>query len=69
MSEIGVTHAGRKHQSIERNDGSILQQDVAAWHINTADHPSNVVTSWRLRTRKRIGQAISEVANAAVATW
>jgi len=40
MSEIGVTHAGRNNQEYRKNDGSILQQDVAAWHINTLTTPA-----------------------------
>ena len=69
MAEIGVARAGGEHQRVVGHRVAVIEQHALAPSASTPLTVANsVVTSWRPRSRWRIGQAISDVASEAVAT-
>ncbi len=69
MAEIGVPRARRQHQRVVADRAAVLEQHaLRLQYRRSTTVPSSVVTSFRLRSRCRTGQAISDVASEVVAT-
>ena len=69
MTEVGMPRARGEYQRVvSGHSRAVLQRTVRCSESTPLTTPSKVVTSRRLRTRCRIGHAISEVASVAVPT-